>query len=132
MALATIIRIKSTPYTAVYLAASNGTDPTPVVIDYANDPGRLPELVAGPLHYEIAKWLGQLQRYNLDLARSPRIRIYRVGGLTGFQELEPQGAYTLVWVANGLQIMLPGDAGAEPDPPSNLLFEIRFIHSARR
>lgn len=121
--------IKSTPYSAVYKLENGGLGGT-ALIDYTSAP-ELAKLVAGPYRYEIVRWLNQLDKYNLGNVshRDCRIRIYRVGGLSTFAEIEPVLAYSITWVAAGLQVFL--DAGAEADL-AYLLIEIRFIHSSRR
>ncbi len=131
MAAATFTLLKSTPYTATYLIAGDGTGDAGT-LDYSNAP-TYAALRPGPYKTQIRKWLGSLGVLNVDDAtpgtafRKRRIRVYRVAGQAA-AEGDPSGAYTLQWVANGLQAVgIANDGGA-----LNVVIEIRLIHSSRR
>jgi hypothetical protein len=119
---ATFTLLKSTPYTASYLISHvPGAD-----LDYTG--ADFTALAAGPYRTQIAKWLGALDRLNLESAAYPqvkkRIRVYRVSGQST-EEVEP-ATYTLAWTANGMTATLSSEGTA------NLVIEIRLIHSSRR
>jgi hypothetical protein len=129
---ATFTLLKSTPYTACYLVEAG--DGNPGTLDYSSAP-RIAELHPGPYRTFMERNVGDLAALNLDAgawnaAGKRRIRIFHVSGSApaGNSELHPTPAtYTLAWIANGLQAVLPHAESAW-----RILIEIRFIHSARR
>jgi len=133
MAFATsALLVKSTPYSAVYLFQTEETGGA-VTIDYT-DASTLAFLKAGPYRYQIVKRLtdgsiSHLIGLNLNAGGelNRRVRIYQISGNPETET--PPATWTVKWVTNGLTVTLP--AGA-PETTSDLLLEIRFIHSARR
>jgi hypothetical protein len=114
--------IKATPYSAVYNVQGDGVAGTMLF-----DPTMKANLVAGPLKAELTARNGALDKLNLDQAGSPRVRIHLVTGINATQTMPSGGTDTIAWTTTGLTATLAlGETG------TNLLIEIRFVHSAKR